>query len=173
LRSSPAYFLKEEYFPLCTPASLPSGWFNRPRPFARERRAACFLSFDTTVDPVRSQGEISMTKTARCYATIAVLLLAASQAHAGPCAKAIASVQAQVDAAIEQRANSDGWKPESPNALRGYQPTPRSLVAAEGSIDQLFEDALDSLDRARVADRANDSAACYQELANARVILRQ
>lgn len=114
-----------------------------------------------------------MTKTARCYATITALLLAASQAHAGPCAKAIASVQAQVDAAIEKRAGSDGWKPESLSALRGYQPTPRSLAATEGGNDRLFEYVLDSLDRARVADRAGHSVACHQELANARVLLRQ
>ena len=114
-----------------------------------------------------------MTNTAKCYAMIAALLLAASQAHAGPCARMIASVQAQVDAAIEKRADSDGWKPESLNALRGYQPTPRSLAATEGGNDQLFEYALDSLDRARAADRAGDSAACHQELANARVLLRQ
>jgi alkylhydroperoxidase family enzyme len=114
-----------------------------------------------------------MTNTLKYYSAIAALLLAASPAHAGPCSQTIASVQAQVDAAIENRAGSDGWKRESLNALRGYQPTPRSLAAAEGGNGQLFEYALDSLSRARAADGAGDSAACHQELANARAVLRR
>jgi hypothetical protein len=79
----------------------------------------------------------------------------------------------QVDAAIENRAGSDGWKPESLNALRGYQPTPRSLAAAEGDNGQALEFALASLGRARAADRAGDSATCHHELVNARAALRQ
>ena len=113
-----------------------------------------------------------MTKTAQCYAAIAALLIAASPVHAETCAQTIARVQAQVDATIEKRAGSGGWKPESLDALRGYQATPRSLAAAEGGNGQLFEYALDSLDRARTADRAGDSAACHRELANARAALR-
>jgi len=114
-----------------------------------------------------------MTKTVKCYAVIVALLFATSPALAGPCTRSIANVQAQVDAAIENRVGSDGWKRESLNALRGYQPTPRSLAAAEGGNGQLFEYALDSLSRARAADRAGDSAACHQELANARAVLRR
>jgi hypothetical protein len=111
--------------------------------------------------------------TMKYYPAIAALLLAASPAHAGPCSHTVASVQAQVDAAIENRAGSNGWEPESLNALRGYQPTPHALAAAEGSNGQAFEFALASLDRARAADRAGDSATCHQELANARTALRQ
>jgi hypothetical protein len=114
-----------------------------------------------------------MTLTARYYSAIAALLLAASPAYAGPCSRTIASVQAQVDAAIENGAGSDEWEPESLNALRGYQPTPHSLAAAEGSNGQAFEFALDSLGRARAADRAGDSATCHLELANAQAVLRQ
>jgi alkylhydroperoxidase family enzyme len=114
-----------------------------------------------------------MTKTLKNYAAAAASLLAASGAHAGPCTQTIASVQAQVDAAIENRAGSDGWKPESLHALRNYQPTPRSLAASEGSSGRLFEYVLDALDRARAADRAADSATCHQELANARAALER
>jgi len=114
-----------------------------------------------------------MTKTLRDYATVAALLVTASAAHAGPCTQTIAGVQAQVDAAIESRAGSDGWKPESLHALRSYQPTPRSLAASEGNYGQLFEYALDALERARIADRAADSVTCHQELANARAALRK
>lgn len=114
-----------------------------------------------------------MNTTLKCYAAIAVLLLAASPAYAGPCTNTIASVQAQVDAAIENRAGSDGWKPESLDALRSYQPTPRSLAASEGTDGAVFEYVLDALDRARAADRVADSATCHQELVNARAALRQ
>jgi alkylhydroperoxidase family enzyme len=114
-----------------------------------------------------------MNTTLKRYAAIAVLLLAASPAHAGPCTNTIANVQAQVDAAIENRAGSDRWKRESLKALRGYQPTPRSLAASEGSDGAVFEYALDALDRARAADRAADSATCHREIANARAALRQ
>jgi alkylhydroperoxidase family enzyme len=114
-----------------------------------------------------------MTKTLKCHAALIALLLATSPAHAGPCAKTIASVQAEVDATIENRAGSEGWQRESLNALRGYQPTPRSLAASEGGNGEPFEYALDALDRARAADRAADSAACHREVANARAALRQ
>jgi hypothetical protein len=114
-----------------------------------------------------------MTKTATYYAAIAALLLMASAAHAGPCAQTIAGVQAEVDAAIENRAGADGWKPESLSALRNYQPTPRSLAATEGGYGKVYEYALDALSRARAADRAGDSATCQQQLANARAALRQ
>jgi alkylhydroperoxidase family enzyme len=114
-----------------------------------------------------------MRTTCQCSAAIAVLLLAASPALAGPCRNTIASVQAQVDAAIENSAGSGGWKPERLNALRSYQPTPRSLAASEGRDGAVFEYALDALKRARAADRAADSATCHREIAKARAALRQ
>jgi hypothetical protein len=114
-----------------------------------------------------------MTKTIACIAAIAGLLFIAPPANAGPCAQTIAAVQAQVDAAIENRAGADGWKRESLNATRNYQPTPRSLAATEGSDGKLFEYVLDTLDRARAADRAADSAACHRALENARAALRR
>jgi hypothetical protein len=113
-----------------------------------------------------------MTKTIACTAAIAALLLIGSPANAGPCTHIIAAVQAQVDAAIENRAGTDGWKRESLNATRSYQPTPRSLAATEGSDGKLFEYVLDTLDRARAADRAADSVTCHRELTNARAALR-
>jgi alkylhydroperoxidase family enzyme len=97
----------------------------------------------------------------------------AAGCFAGPCTNTIASVQAQVDAAIDNNAGSGGWKPESLNALRGYQPTPHSLAAAEGRDGAILEYALHALDRTRAADRAADSATCHRELANARAALRQ
>lgn len=112
-----------------------------------------------------------MTKTVQCHVAVTALLLAVAPAYAGPCSETIASIQAEVDAAIENRAGADGWKAESPNALRSHQPTPRSLAASEGREGARFEYALDALDRARAADRLGDSATCHQQLVNARSVL--
>jgi hypothetical protein len=114
-----------------------------------------------------------MTTTVKYCAAIATLLCAVSPAYAGPCARSIDGLQAKVDAAIEKRAGSDGWKPESLNATRNYQPTPRSLAATEGHYGQNLDAALDSLNRARAADSAGNVAVCQQELATVRAILRQ
>ncbi|MHC2518966.1 hypothetical protein ACVMHW_004848 [Bradyrhizobium diazoefficiens] len=114
-----------------------------------------------------------MTATFRCCAALAGLLFAAPRAYAGPCEASIASVQARVDAAIEREAGSSGWRPESLDALRGYQPTPRSLAQAEGRNGFNLQIALDSLDRARAADRAGDTAACRRQLASVKRIIRQ
>jgi hypothetical protein len=73
--------------------------------------------------------------------TIIVLPGAASPAYTGPCAQSIAHLQRKVDAAIEQRAGSGPWKPESVEALRGHQPTPRSVAAAEAGNGPGLEDA--------------------------------
>jgi hypothetical protein len=109
----------------------------------------------------------------KLHVTIIVLLSAASPAYAGPCANSIAQLQLKVDAAIEQRANSGPWKPESIDALRSHQPTPRSVAAAEAGEGFNLDRAFDLLDRARAADRLGDVAACSQALANARAELRQ
>jgi len=109
-----------------------------------------------------------MTTTTRYYAVIAILLLAVSPSHAGSCAQAIATVQSDVDAAIENRAGSHGWRPEGLDALRGYQPTPGSLAATEGTVGEQFQVALDSLDRARAADRSGYTEVCRREVENAR-----
>jgi len=69
-------------------------------------------------------------------------------------------------------AGSHGWKPESLSALRSHQPTPRSLAEAEGDNGIDFTHALDSLDRARSADRTGDIAACNREISRARAVLR-
>ena len=113
-----------------------------------------------------------MISTAKCRVALFVLLSATLPAHAGSCTDDIAQTQALLDLAIEKDAGSHGWKPESLNALRSHQPTPRSLAEAEGSNGADFTDALDSLDRARTANRSGDIAACNREIAHARSILR-
>ena len=113
-----------------------------------------------------------MTATAKCQIALLILLCAASPARAGTCADEIDRTQVQLDQAIEKDAGSHGWKPESLNALRNYQPTPRSLAKTEGREGIDFTKALDSLDRARAADHNGDMTTCRRELAHARTILR-
>jgi hypothetical protein len=117
--------------------------------------------------------EVAVIKTMKFSAALAALLLTASPTLAGSCEHAIARVQSQVDAAIEEDANSGGWKPESLDALRGHQPTPRSLTQAEGHRSLNLELALDALGRARAADRSGYDAACRRQLSRARFIIRQ
>jgi hypothetical protein len=112
-----------------------------------------------------------MTITAKRGIAVLALLCLASPTYASPCASSIARVQAQVDAAIEKRASTDGWKPESLDAKRSYQPTPRSLAATEGRRGMTLDEALDSLDRARAADGVGDTAVCRREVASAKAIL--
>ena len=113
-----------------------------------------------------------MTTTVKCCIALAILLSAPTPSHAGSCASSIVRIQATVDAAIEKRAGSDGWKPESLSATRSYQPTPYSLATTEGVRGQDLEMALESLNRARAADSAGNLPACRRELAVARAIVR-
>ncbi|AUC99121.1 hypothetical protein CWS35_36410 [Bradyrhizobium sp. SK17] len=113
-----------------------------------------------------------MTTVSKCSVAVFVLLGAISPTHASPCATSIARVQAKVDAAIEKRAATDGWRPESLGATRGYQPTPRSLAATEGHPGLELDIALDSLNRARAADSVGDIDVCRTQLSYARAALR-
>ena len=72
----------------------------------------------------------------------------------------IASVQAQVNAAIENRAGSDGWV-RSSGARRSYERTPRSLAVPKGSTPVRSTSMSTDLP-GRAADRAADSAACRE-----------
>jgi hypothetical protein len=114
-----------------------------------------------------------MTTKVTCCVAILAFLGVVSPACADSCAPSIARVQAQVDAAIEKRAGTDGWKPESHDATRNHQPTAFSLATTEGERGRDLEVALDSLERARAADRVGDVAVCRHELASARATLRQ
>ena len=114
-----------------------------------------------------------MTSLMRYNIAVITLLCIASPTYAGSCAPSIAGVQAKVDAAIERRAGADKWKHESRDATLNRQPTPFSLAATEGERGSYLQVALESLDRARAADRVGDVAACRREIASARAILRR
>ena len=72
-----------------------------------------------------------MTMAARSGAAIIILFLTISPSEAGPCQDSIDRTQARIDAIIAKRAGQSAWRPESIDAMRGYQPTPRSIAAAE------------------------------------------
>ncbi|UFW52781.1 MULTISPECIES: hypothetical protein [Bradyrhizobium] len=109
----------------------------------------------------------------RIAAIIIILLEAAAPVRAASCKDSIWRVQAQLDAAIEKNAGAHGWGPESLDALRSYQPTPRSLAEAEGPSGAHLRLALDALDRARAADRSKDIARCRRELSEATLLLQK
>ncbi|WP_407178813.1 hypothetical protein [Bradyrhizobium sp. STM 3562] len=109
-----------------------------------------------------------MTRSSSFGIALIMLLAPALPAVAGPCKTAIDRVQAQVDAAIDRNAGAGPWKPESVDALRGYQPTPGSIAAAEGPAGRGLERALNRLARARAADRHGNPALCRLELDKAR-----
>ena len=106
-----------------------------------------------------------MAMAARSGAAVIILLLTNSPSHAGPCQDSIDRVQAKVDAIIAKRAGHGPWRRESLDALRSYQPTPRSIAAAEGAGNgSRVERALTALDRARAADGSGNVALCNAEL---------
>jgi hypothetical protein len=106
-----------------------------------------------------------MFTAARFGAAVIIPVLTIAPSYAGPCQDSIDRVQARVDAIIVKRAGQGPWRPESIDALRGYQPTPRSLAAAEGAGNgSRVQRALNALDRARAADSAGNVALCNAEL---------
>ena len=114
-----------------------------------------------------------MSIAAQFGAAIIVLLLTIAPGKAGPCQASIDRVQARVDAVIATRAGQGPWRPESLDALRGYQPTPRSIAAAEGGGNgSRVQRALNALDGARAADASGNLARCNAELNRATRALR-
>ena len=106
-----------------------------------------------------------MSMAARFGAAVAILLLAIAPSIAGPCGDSIDHVQARVDAVIAKRAGQGPWRPESVDALRNHQPTPRSIAAAEGDGNgSRVQRALNALGRARTADASGKVALCNAEL---------
>lgn len=102
------------------------------------------------------------------FSAIFLILLLATTANAASCQDAIDRVQHQVDAAIDQRAGSGPSRPESLNALRSRQPTPRSIADAEGAGSASLTDALNALQRARAANSSGNATLCFAEVNKAR-----
>lgn len=115
-----------------------------------------------------------MRDTAKFCIAVVIALGASSSASADQCLQSAAHLQREVDGVIEEWVSSGPWRQESVDALRGRQPTPKSIASAAATGNATdFEEALDALDRARTAGNVGNVVACNQELANVRAELRR
>ena len=96
------------------------------------------------------------------------LAMSSIDCSAGPCSSDIAAMQARLNARLEEKAAAGPTAPESQNALRHRQPTPRSLAEAERSLGELPPEKGGivgaAMARARAADAAGDREACERAL---------
>ena len=102
--------------------------------------------------------------------SVAAVALPALPSHASPCARDIDLMWVEVGAKIQARIGAGRSAPQSVVALLHRQPTPSSIAAAEEKLGERWrsiETATTALTRAREADRANDSSACEQAVADA------
>ncbi len=90
----------------------------------------------------------------------------ATPALADTCRGEIDQVQAQVDAALAQHAETAPFAPESSFATLGHQPTPASVARAEASLHSWAggDEAVAALDRAREAYASGNTGQCFAEL---------
>ena len=88
--------------------------------------------------------------------------------HAGPCSQDIDRMQVQVDAKIERTADTGRFAREARRAFGlpappiGPQPAAHNVLEGAPWVSE----AMAALARAREADRAGDSSACNQALAD-------
>jgi hypothetical protein len=92
---------------------------------------------------------------------VAMIVMAVSSAHAGPCTTDIARVEQQI-AANATSVVAGPSAPQSVAAQLGRQPTPETVQSATHQANALGQAALN---RARDADDAGNPAACRQALA--------
>jgi type 1 fimbria pilin len=107
---------------------------------------------------------------------IAIVLAASTSAtFANPCSQEIDRVQATIDAKLEAQAAAGRPARESTAATMHRQPTPGSIAAAEVNLGDISAEKIQAVEtlmmRAREADRANDSSACEQALAEVQRVL--
>jgi len=98
----------------------------------------------------------------------AVLVATSMACLAGPCSSEIAAVQARLDARLAAKAATGPSAPESAEALRHRQPTPRSIAEALIALGKISPEKAKiiggAMTRARDADQAGDKAACEDAL---------
>ncbi|GAB4064753.1 hypothetical protein KHC28_11885 [Ancylobacter sonchi] len=101
---------------------------------------------------------------------VALLLVSAPAAWAGPCTQDIVAAQEALDRMIADLAASGPTAPESEDATLSHDPSPGGMAQAEAELGDGIapEVAQTELDKARKADEREDSDACHQALAKAR-----
>jgi hypothetical protein len=91
-----------------------------------------------------------------------------SAAHAGACAKDIDAMQARVDDKLEWIAARGRFAPQGTFAGMGFQPTPRSIEAAEAKVNEINQHMVRNIrramTRARAADARGNTRRCEKEL---------
>ena len=100
----------------------------------------------------------------------AALALWPSPGRAGLCAGDIDRAWVEIGARLQARLAAGRSAPQTAIALLHRQPTLNSIATAEGNLDQRWlpmETAVAALARARQADRASDSFAFKQAVAEA------
>jgi hypothetical protein len=105
-----------------------------------------------------------------CGAGIVLLSGLATSANAASCAVQIDQVQAKLDAALAQRAKTAPFAVESKSATLSHQPTPGSIARAEDKLEAWAggDEAVAALGRARDAQAAGNTAACFKALRKAK-----
>ncbi|MBX9710844.1 MAG: hypothetical protein K2X60_07415 [Xanthobacteraceae bacterium] len=101
---------------------------------------------------------------------IGIALLAGAPANAASCAVQIDQVQAQLDAALAQHAKTAPYAVESKSATLSRQPTPGSIARAEEKTGAWSDGdkAVAALGRARDAQAAGQTSACFAALREAK-----
>lgn len=101
---------------------------------------------------------------------VCIAMLTCAPANAASCAVQIDQVQGQLDAALAQHAQTAPFAVESKSATLSRQPTPGSIARSEDKIGAWAggEKAAAALRRAREAQAAGRSSACFAELRKAR-----
>ncbi len=105
-----------------------------------------------------------------CAASIALVLDLTASAHAASCAVQIDQVQAQLDKALAHHAKTAPYAVESKAAKLDHQPTPGTIARSEDKIGAWSggEKAVAALGRAREAQAAGHTSACFVALREAR-----
>jgi hypothetical protein len=106
----------------------------------------------------------------RCALIAAPIVLSTVSSYAGPCSPEIDRMQSSVDAISVAIAVTGPPGRQSTAAMTHHQPTPSSIAEAEAKLGEgaRAKRATAALAKARAADRAGDSNACDQALADVR-----
>jgi hypothetical protein len=100
------------------------------------------------------------------FLIVAVLAAGAANAQAGPCTTQIAELERYIQTTAPGPTTGPS-APQSVGAQLHHQPTPGSVVGAEGKARA---DGLAALERARKADAAGDAGACKSAIEEAKLI---
>jgi hypothetical protein len=146
-----------------TRADVP--WIPAVPQFTRDTKVQSTTSIQTSVlaDGRASKGTIRKV----VIVITTAIVLSPLPSAATPCTPGIDRGWAHVNLKIQARIGAGRSAPQSSIALLHRQPTPSSVAAAQGLLNDVWlpiEAAVSALSRARQADLDNDERACRQAL---------